>query len=64
VRDSEEKAMCAAWRELRGCGSPEQVEAEVCLERLRLTVECVQQPTLVEADYQNLINDIQKSTNT
>jgi hypothetical protein len=51
VRDSEEKAMCAAWRELRGCGSPEQVEAEVCLERLRLTVECVQQPTLVEADY-------------
>jgi hypothetical protein len=64
VRDSEGKAMCAAWRELRGCGSPEQAEAEAYLERLRLTVEWVRQPTLVEADYQNLINDIQKSTNT
>jgi ribonuclease HI len=55
VRD-EGKVLLSAWR---GCGSPEQGEAEACLEGLRLTAEWVRQPTIVESDCQNLIQDVQ-----
>jgi hypothetical protein len=34
VRDGEGRVLLAAWRMLRGCGSPEQAEAEACLEGL------------------------------
>jgi hypothetical protein len=60
VRDPEGKALLAAWREMRGCGSPEQAEAEAWLEGMRLTAEWVRQPTLVETYCKNLISDIQK----
>jgi hypothetical protein len=60
VRDLEGKTLLAAWREMRRHRSPEQAEAEACLEGMRLTAEWVRQPTLVETYCKNLINDIQK----
>jgi ribonuclease HI len=63
IRDAEGSVLLAAWRALRGCGSPEQAEAEACLEGLRLTAEWIRQPTWVETDCQNLVNDIQRPSN-
>jgi hypothetical protein len=63
VRDPEGKTLLAAWREMRGCGSLEQAEAEACLGGMRLLDEWVQQPMMVETNCKNLISDIQKPVN-
>jgi hypothetical protein len=63
IRDAEGSVLLVAWRALRGCGSPEQVEAEACLEGLRLTMEWIRQLTWAETDCQNLVNDIQRLSN-
>jgi hypothetical protein len=50
MQDSEGKVVLTTWRELAGCGLPEQAEAEACLEGMRLSVEWIRQPMLVETD--------------
>lgn len=57
IRVSGGKVLLTAWRVLRGCASPEHVEAEACLEGLRLTAEWIRRPVCVESDCLNLIND-------
>jgi ribonuclease HI len=54
VRDEGGKVLLTAWRVLRDCGSPEQAEAEACLEALRLTPEWIHQPTWAESDCSNI----------
>jgi hypothetical protein len=54
--------LLTAWRVLRGCGSLEQAEA--CLEGLRLSAEWIRQPTSVESDCSNLVNDIRLPANS
>jgi hypothetical protein len=38
--------MMTDWKVPRGCGSPEQAEAEACLQGLCLTEKWIRQPTL------------------
>jgi ribonuclease HI len=61
VRDAEGSVLLTSWRTLRRCGSPEEAEAEACLEGLRLTAEWVRQPTYVESDCLNLIHALRKT---
>jgi hypothetical protein len=42
---------------MRGCGSSEQAETKACLTGLHLMLEWIQQPTLVETDCLNLVQD-------
>jgi hypothetical protein len=46
------------WKVPRGCGSPEQAEAEACLQGLCLTEKWIRQPTWVEADKMRLDRNI------
>jgi hypothetical protein len=48
---------------MRGCGLPEQAEAEACLGGMRLLDEWVRQPMMVETNCKNLISNIQKPVN-
>jgi ribonuclease HI len=51
--------LLTAWRFLRHCGSPQEAEAEACLHGLRLAVEWIQQPMIVESDCKTLIDSVQ-----
>jgi hypothetical protein len=45
---------------VRGCGSPEHVEAEACLEGVRLAAEWIRLPTRVESDCKTLITGLER----
>jgi hypothetical protein len=45
IRDHEGKVLLMAWRWLKSCGSPEEAEAEACLQGIRLANEWIRQPT-------------------
>lgn len=47
-----------AWRFLRHCSSPEEAEAEACLDGVRLAVDWIQQPVQVECDCLTLVKAI------
>jgi hypothetical protein len=50
VRDARGKVLLTAWQSLRRCGSPEEAEAEACLQGLHLITEWIRQPARVESD--------------
>jgi ribonuclease HI len=56
VRDTDGQALLTAWRSLQHCRSPEEAEAEACLEGMRLVAEWIRQPTCVESDCLSLTN--------
>jgi ribonuclease HI len=60
ARDNEGRVLLTAWRSLRNCGSPEEAEAEACLQGLQLIAEWIGKPAHVESDCSNLIHDLAK----
>jgi hypothetical protein len=55
VRDPDGKVLLTAWQFLRHCGSPEEAEADACLQELILLMEWIKQPTCFESDCLGLI---------
>jgi hypothetical protein len=55
IHDHVGKVLLTTWRWLRNCGSPEEAEAEACLQGVRLVSEWIRQPTEVESDCQMLV---------
>jgi hypothetical protein len=60
IRDDEGKVLLTTWRTLRNLASAEAVEAEACLEGVRLATQWIRQPLQVELDCQLLIEALNK----
>jgi hypothetical protein len=59
VRDHTGLVLLTAWKALRRCGSPEEAEAEACLQGIRLVEERIKQPTVMESDCQLLVKAVE-----
>lgn len=55
VQDHEGNVLLTAWRVIRRCGSPEEAEAEACLQGSKLVADWIKEPTVVESDCKTLI---------
>jgi hypothetical protein len=44
-----------AWRIVRHCRSPEEAQAEACLEAVRLAAEWIRQPICLESDCATIV---------
>jgi hypothetical protein len=53
--------LLTAWRFVRQCGSPEQAEAEACLDAVRLAVEWIRQPIFLESDRVSIVNALKSN---
>jgi hypothetical protein len=59
ARDHRGEVILSAWRSLKYCGSPEDVEAVACLEGVRLAKEWIRDlPVLVETGCSNLVQSL------
>jgi ribonuclease HI len=61
ICDHEGKVLLSAWRWLRSCGSPEEAEAEACLQGIRLASKWIRQSTEVESDFQLLVRRLRSN---
>jgi ribonuclease HI len=59
VRGPVGKILLTAWRTIRSCGSPEEADAEACLQGTRLAAQWIQQPAHIETDCQTLVKAIE-----
>jgi hypothetical protein len=55
IKGEDRNVLLSALRAMRWCGSPEEMEAETCLEGLRLAAKWIRVPALVELDCENVI---------
>jgi ribonuclease HI len=53
------EVILTTWKFIRRCGSPEEAEAEACLEGIRLAVEWIRQPVCAETDCYGLAKALQ-----
>jgi hypothetical protein len=63
ARDHYGAVLLTTWRLLR-CGSPDEAEAEACLQGIRPIAEWIREPAWVELEYANLIKALEQKTET
>jgi hypothetical protein len=63
ARDSGGEVVLIAWHIVRGCRSPGSAEVKAFLTGLRLAVEWIRQPVILESDCETLIHDLGKQDN-
>jgi hypothetical protein len=61
VCDHDGNVLLTAWKVIRRCGSPEEAEAEACVQGIKLVAEWIKEPTVVESDCQTLITAMESS---
>jgi ribonuclease HI len=58
VRGPSGEILLTTWRTIRSCASPEEAEAEACLQGAKLVAQWIKQPTFIEMDCQTLVKAI------